>query len=184
MPTTALVLIDLQNDYFPGGAMELVNPNAAVDQAALLLQRFRQLSLPVFHVQHIAEELDATFFLPRTAGAEIHESVRPLAGEPVVVKHFPNSFRETALLEGLRATGVSSVVFAGMMTHMCVDTTVRAASDLGFQCSLAQDACATMHLQFSGQTVGAKDVQLSYLAALNDGFARVRTATELCSELR
>ena len=183
MPTTALVLIDLQNDYFFGGAMELFNPDSAATQAALLLRRFRQLSLPVFHVQHIAEMADATFFLPLTPGVEIHESVRPLVGERVVEKHFPNSFRETDLLEGLRATGATNLLFAGMMTHMCVDTTVRAASDLGFQCSLAQDACATMQLQFSGQTVSASDVQLSYLAALNYGFARVRTAEELCAEL-
>lgn len=181
--TTALVLVDLQNDYFPGGTMELVGAEAAVAQAALLLQTFRQRSAPVFHVQHIAKRAGATFFLPGTVGAEIHQAVRPNAGETVVVKHFPNSFRETTLLESLRSVGSEKLVFAGMMTHMCVDTTVRAAADLGFQCALAQDGCATRNLQFAGQQVGAEQVQLAYLAALNGAFASVRPAQELCGEL-
>jgi nicotinamidase-related amidase len=181
--STALVLIDLQNDYFPGGAMELVGADHAVANSALLLQRFRKQSLPIFHIQHIANDPEATFFLPGTHGASIHESVSPLNGEEVIVKHFPNGFRDTTLLEGLRATGISRLVFAGMMTHMCVDTTVRAASDLGFQCFLALDGCATTSLQLLDQTVGAKDVQLAFLAALNDGFATVRTTLELYEDI-
>ena len=182
MPT-ALVLVDLQNDYFPGGTMELVGADSAVAQAALLLQAFRQRALPIFHVQHIAKRPGATFFLPGTRGAEIHDAVRPTAGEPVVVKHFPNSFRETSLLEDLRSAGASKLVFAGMMTHMCIDTTVRAAADLGFQCALAQDACATRALQFAGQRIEAEHVQLAYLAGLNGTFASVRSVQELCAEL-
>lgn len=180
---TALVLIDLQNDYFPAGTMELVGADAAVAQASRLLADFRRHARPVVHIQHIARRPGATFFLPGTAGAEIHASVRPAAGERVVTKHFPSAFRETTLLEDLRALGASKLVFAGMMTHMCVDTTVRAAADLGFQCSLAQDACATRDLQFAGRTVEAANVQLAYLAALNGSFATVRTAEELGAEL-
>lgn len=181
--TTALILIDLQNDYFSGGTMELVGAEAAVAQAARLLQAFRQRGLPVFHVQHIATRPGATFFLPGTPGAEIHPAVKPNEGETVVVKHFPNSFRETALLEALRAAGATKLVFAGMMTHMCVDSTVRAAADLGFQCALAADACATRDLQFAGQCIEAAGVQLAYLAGLNGLFARVQSTDELCREV-
>ena len=180
---SALILIDLQNDYFPGGTIELAGADAAVAQAAVLLQACRQRGLPVFHVQHIATRPGATFFLPGTAGVEIHAAVRPLAGEPVVVKHFPNSFRETTLLEQLRAAGATRLVFAGMMTHMCVDTTVRAAADLGFACLLAQDGCATRTLQFDGRSVAAEQVQLSYLAGLNGAFASVKPAQALLDEL-
>lgn len=180
---TILVLIDLQNDYFPGGAMELAGADAAVDRAARLLDSCRRRGSPIVHVQHIAKRPGATFFVPGTAGAEIHPSVRPLAGERVVTKHYPSSFRETTLQEDLRALGASKLVLAGMMTHMCVDTTVRAAVDLGFQCSLAHDACATRDLQFGGRTVDAGSVQLAYLAALNGAFAAVRTAEELSSAL-
>lgn len=180
--STALVLIDLQNDYFPGGAMELVGAEAAVAQAAKLLEAFRAKGLPIFHVQHISKRAGATFFLPGTKGAEIHRAVQPQGKESVTVKHFPNSFRETRLLEALRAAGVTKVNFAGMMTHMCVDTSVRAAADLGFQCALAADACATRDLQYAGQKIAAKEVQLAYLAGLNGLFASVKPTAELCSE--
>jgi nicotinamidase-related amidase len=182
MPT-ALVLIDLQNDYFPGGAMELVGAEAAVARAAALLEAFRRQSLPVFHIQHIAQRPGATFFVPGTSGAEIHKAVAPVAGERVITKHHPNSFRETTLLEDLRAVDAQSLVFAGMMTHMCVDTTVRAAADLGLACSLAHDGCATRNLQFGGATVDAAQVQLAYLAGLNGAFAAVKSAEELCAAL-
>jgi nicotinamidase-related amidase len=181
--STALVLIDLQNDYFPGGTMELVGAQAAVSRAAVLLDAFRRRSLPVFHIQHIALRPGATFFVPGTAGAEIHSAVAPVSGERVVTKHHPNGFRETTLLDELRAIDAQSLVVAGMMTHMCVDTTVRAAADMGFACSLAHDACATRNLQFGGTTVDAANVQLAYLAGLNGAFAAVKSAEELGAAL-
>ena len=182
--TTALLLVDIQNDYFPRGAMEVVGAEAAGTQAAKLLALFREQGRPVIHVQHIAKRAGATFFLPGTPGAEIHAAVRPADGEPVFQKHFPNSFRETALLDHLHQGKISSLVVAGMMTHMCIDTTTRAAADLGFQCSLAHDACATRALAFNGVQVPAESVQAAYLAGLNGLFAKVRSVNELCTELR
>ena len=179
----ALVLIDLQNDYFPGGRMELAGADAAVARAAGLLQAFRDQGLPVVHVQHVSTRAGATFFLPGTPGAEIHEAVRPREGERVIVKHFPNAFRETGLQAALRDLGATQLVFAGMMTHMCVDTSVRAAADLGFQCLLAHDACATRDLSFGGRQVAAADVQAAYLAGLSGSFASVRAAAEIDAEL-
>jgi nicotinamidase-related amidase len=181
--TAALVLIDLQNDYFPGGAMELSGADDAVMQAQALLQTFRKRALPIFHVQHIAKRPGATFFLPGTAGANIHPAVEPLTGEAVVTKHFPSSFRETTLLKQLQGVRASKLVIAGMMTHMCVDTTVRAAADLGFECLLAEDGCATKALQFEGRQVDAPQVQLAYLAALNGAFAKVQTGQAIAAGL-
>lgn len=180
----ALALIDIQNDYFPGGAMEVVGAEAAAAQAATLLAAFRHRSYPIVHVQHIAVRPGARFFLPDTPGAEIHESVRPAAGEMIIQKNFPNSFRNTPLLELLQSRGVTELLIAGMMTHMCVDTTTRAAADLGFTCSLAHDACATKALSFNGVYVDAAGVHAAYLAALNGLFARVLSARELCAGLR
>jgi nicotinamidase-related amidase len=183
MTTTALVLIDLQNDYFPGGAMELVGAEEAVVQARALLEAFRARAWPVFHMQHISRRAGATFFIDGSKGAAIHAAVEPSAGEAVVTKHFPSSFRETSLLESLRAAGASRLVVAGMMTHMCVDTTVRAAADLGFECLLAHDGCATRALQFAGQPVEAAQVQLAYLAALDGAFAKVQSAQAIATGL-
>ena len=177
--TTALLIIDIQNDYFPGGTMTLVGPDAAAANAAKLLAVFRQKKLPVIHVQHLSVRPGATFFLPNTKGAEIHDSVKPQAGETLIQKNFPNAFRETKLLEHLRASKIEKLVIAGMMTHMCVDTSTRAAADLGFACSLAHDACATKALSFNGVEVPAAGVQISYMAGLNGLFAKVLPTAEL-----
>ena len=179
MSSTALLIIDIQNDYFPGGAMELVGANEAGANAGKLLAAFRGKSLPVIHIQHVSIRPGATFFLPGTKGMEIHESVRPIEGETIFQKNFPNAFRQTPLLEHLRGAGIANLVIAGMMTHMCVDTSTRAAADHGFACSLAQDACATRALTFEGVQVTAGNVQAAYLAALNGAFAKVAPAGTL-----
>lgn len=163
--------------------MEVVGAAAAAEQAAKLLTAFRDKALPVIHIQHIAARAGATFFLPGTVGAEIHQSVGPNQNEPVFQKHFPNSFRDTALLDYLCQEGISRLAIAGMMTHMCIDSTIRASADLGFPCSLAHDACATRALSFNGFQVSAENVQASYLAALNGLFAKVMSANELVSTL-
>lgn len=179
----ALILIDIQNDYFPGGAMELVGSPAAGTQAGKLLRAFRQKKLPLVHIQHISTRPGATFFVPNTPGVKIHASVAPEAGETVIQKNFPNGFRETPLLEHLRKQQITRLVLAGMMTQMCVDSTTRAAADLGFQCTLAHDACATRNMTFGGATVAAESVQTAFLAALNGLFAKVLSADEICAGL-
>jgi len=171
--TTALLLIDIQNDYFPGGKNELQGPIEASLQARELLRFFREAGLPVVHMQHLSIRPGAKFFVPGTAGVEIHENVRPLEGEIIIQKNYPNSFRDTTLLETLNTLKINKFVIAGMMTHMCVDATTRAASDYGFECSLVSDACATKDLLFGGQTILASLVHGAFLAALNGTYARV-----------
>lgn len=181
--TQALLIVDIQNDYFPGGAMELDGSAQAADRAGRLLRHFRQASKPVVHIQHLSTRPGATFFLPDTKGAEIHPSVAPIDGETVFRKNYPNAFRDTPLLEHLRQHRIDQLVIAGMMTHMCIDTTTRAAADLGFQCFLAHDACATRSLSFGGTTVPAAQVHAAFLAALNGAFAKVQPVEQLCTSL-
>ena len=178
-----LLLVDIQNDYFPGGAMELDGSEAAGGKAAELLSAFRSRKLPVIHVRHVSTRPGSTFFLPGTKGADIRPCVLPEDGEAVFVKHFPNSFRETPLLGRLRELNPDRLIIAGMMTHMCIDTTVRAAADLGFSCTLAGDACATKSLAFGETVVPAEQVQAAFLAALGGAFARVEAAGAVCSSL-
>ncbi|MEO8652807.1 MAG: cysteine hydrolase family protein [Ramlibacter sp.] len=175
-----MLIVDIQNDYLPGGAMELEGSLLAGAKAGQLLQAFRHKSKPVIHIQHVSTRPGATFFLPNTKGVEIHDSVAPQPGETVIQKHYPNSFRETQLLEHLKQLRVTELVIAGMMTQMCIDTTTRAAADLGFQCFLAHDACATRALSFGGVTVPAAQVQTAFLAALNGLFAKVQPVQQLC----
>jgi len=173
-----LLLIDIQNDYFEKGAMTLVNSDKACANVKHLLDRFRSEKLPVIFIQHIAANPAATFFLPDTAGAEIHPSIQPIDGEKVIVKHFPNSFRGTGLMDYLQANNITDLVICGMMTHMCVDATTRAARDLGFNITVIGDACATRNLEINGEIVNAKDVQNSFLAALNYFYSSVKTTSQ------
>ena len=170
---TGLILVDIQNDYFPGGAMELVGIRQAAIKAKELLSFFRENHWPTFHIQHISSQENASFFLPETAGAEIHKDINPLANERVIVKHFPNSFRETGLLEELNKDHIERLVICGAMSHMCIDATTRAAFDLGFNCAVIQDACATRNLEFGGQTIPADQVHGSFMAALGSVYASV-----------
>jgi nicotinamidase-related amidase len=182
--TIALLLIDIQNDYFPGGKMELAGVLEAAEETARLLRAFRAAQRNVIHIQHISTRPDAPFFLPNTKDVELHTLVKPLPGEPTFIKAFPNSFRETGLLEYLRKNKIESLTVAGMMTQRCVDTTVRAAFDLKFNILLAHDACATRDQSFGGVSVPAKHVQAAFMAALSMGFARVVTAEDACLSLR
>jgi nicotinamidase-related amidase len=174
--TRALVIVDIQNDYFPGGQNPLEGPEQAAAHARELLDAFRASGEPVVHMQHVWDAPDASFMVPGTDGVEIHESVQPAAGEAVLQKANPNSFLQTPLEEHLRGAGVERLVVCGMMTAMCVDATVRAAVDLGFETTLAHDACATMALGFDGRTIPAADVHAAFVAALAEGYAEVAPA--------
>ena len=171
--TTALLVVDVQNDYFTDGAMALVGMDAAADNCRRLLQSARSRAMPIYHLQHLASHEGATFFIPDTPGAEIHPQAAPAEDEPVIRKHFPSGFRDTDLDERLREDGVTSLVICGAMSHMCIDTTTRAAFDLGYSNTLIADACATRDLEFDGRQVAAADVHAAYMAGLGAVFARV-----------
>lgn len=179
---TALMIIDLQNDYFEGGTMSLAGSDKASENAKLILEKFRSNNSSVIHIQHIAARPEATFFRPNTKGAEIHVNVKPTENEKVIVKHYPNSFRDTELLDYLKSKNITDLVICGMMTHMCVDSTVRAAKDFGFNIILIGDACATKNQEINGQPVKAEEVQKSFLAALNYFYATVTTTKQYLNE--
>jgi nicotinamidase-related amidase len=175
---TGLLLVDLQNDYFPGGKMELAAPEQAGLNAGKLLEAFRGKNKAVFHVRHLSVQPGATFFIPDTAGSRIHACVQPLPDEVVVEKNFPNSFRETELEAVIRAKSVTDLVICGAMSHMCIDATTRAAADLGFTCTVIHDACTTRDLEFAGRSIPAHAVHGAFMAALGAVYAQIVSADE------
>jgi nicotinamidase-related amidase len=179
----ALLLIDIQNDYFPKGAMELEGSTEAGRRAGAMLKRFRDDNLLVVHIQHISIRPGATFFLPDTEGVLFHETVRLMPGETVIQKYYPNSFRGTMLLDHLKKEQVGHLTIGGMMTHMCVDATVRAAFDHGFACTVLHDACATRALTFGEQTIPAAHVHGAFLAALDAVYARISGVGEVMEKM-
>ena len=177
----ALVIIDIQNDYFENGANPLTGSLQASLKAKKILGLFREKALPIIHIQHLSTRPDSTFFVPNTTGVEIHNNVSPIAGEKVIIKNYPNSFRETELLDYLTSNEITDLTVCGMMTHMCVDSTVRAAKDFGYTTTIISDACATKDLDIQGKTVVASEVQKAFLAALSYFYASVKTAEEYLS---
>lgn len=174
---TALVLVDIQNDYFEGGLWPLHNMDTAAANAARLLAKARAAGRIVIHVRHEGGET-APFFRPNTVGAQIHDAVAPLPEEVVVLKHRPNSFHKTDLLEHLQAAKITEVQIAGAMAQMCIDATARAAKDFGFEVSVVADACAAKAVDWNGVSVPAPAVMASFMAALSGTYARVITTDE------
>lgn len=168
----ALLVIDVQNDYFPGGACELYHANEAAAKIKALIEESHALGRPVIYMQHINPP-EAGFFLEGTFGCEISECVKPHVNDQVIVKYYPNSFLETELNPFLKKNGIKKLTVCGMMTHMCVDTTVRAAMDYGYEVDLVGEACATKELEIAGEVIPAQIVQKVILASLEGVFARV-----------
>lgn len=178
----ALLLIDVQNDYFRGGLMALEGMEAAAQNAVRLLAEFRARDWPRFHVQHVSTRPGATFFLAGSPGVEIHPSVCPVDDEPVVIKHFPNTFRETMLFDELWETNVTELVICGAMSNLCIDAATRHAVDFGFKCTVIHDACAARALTFGQRNVAAADVHAAFMAALG-AYARVCSAQDWARDL-
>ena len=173
MRKTALIIVDLQNDYFDGGKFPLVGTAAAAGNAARLLDAARARGDLVVHIRHESAEADAPFFAPGTEGAAINAAVAPAPGETVVVKKAINAFQGTDLKDVLDANGVSDVAIAGAMSHMCIDAVTRAAVDYGYPATVVHDAVATRDLGFGGRIVAAADVHAAFMSALAFGYANL-----------
>ncbi|AVD86043.1 MULTISPECIES: cysteine hydrolase family protein [unclassified Pseudomonas] len=182
MSKHALIIIDIQNDYFPGGKWPLDGVEAAADNAARLLAAARARRDLVVHVRHEFESADAPFFTPGSTGAHFHKKVAPLDGEPEVLKHKVNAFLDTSLKRTLDQHGVKSLTIVGSMSHMCIDAATRAAADYGYAVTVAHDACATLPLEFDGKQVPAVDVHASAMAALAFAYAKVLKTDDLLGQ--
>jgi nicotinamidase-related amidase len=175
---SAIIIIDIQKDYFKGGRNELYRPEQAASNARRALDYYRNNNLPVYHVQHINTREGSAFFLPDTVGTEFHISVNPLPGEMVFIKHVPNSFFDTGLADELEKNHIDHITICGMMSHMCIDTTVRAARDLGLTVTVLHDACTTKDLNWDNSLIPAVTVHNTIMASLQGIFAQVLSVDE------
>ncbi len=175
----AIVFIDFQNEYVDG-AMPLGEPGAkATKNARLILDQARKDNRPIFHIAHHGEKNDGVFD-PSTKNVDIVESLQPIDGEKVITKKHPNAFYNTSLQADLESTAAKQVLFVGFMSHMCVSSSVRAAFDLGFECVVARDACATRALPDpQGNTISADTMHNTAMAAIHDRFTALITTDKL-----
>lgn len=175
---TALLLLEFQNDYFPNGRTPLEKSLEASAKAQSVLFSYREKKLPIIHVQHISTQPDAAYLLPCTKGAEFDSKLQPIKGEMIIKKHYPNSFKDTPLLNYLIKNQINHLVICGMMTHLTVDATVRAAYDLGFSCTVLYDACAARQLEFNQMTITAQNVNYAFLAAFYPYYAALLSSDD------
>lgn len=152
---TALIIIDIQEFYYPGGSSELFEPEAAGKNAQQVLEQFRRNGDLVIHVRHNAAK-----------GGDIHKDVAPVEGEKVISKNKVNSFLDTDLLAYLKENNITDLVLVGMQTNMCLEAATRAGADYGFKCTVIEDACTTKDQKFGEHVVKAKDVHYVALATL------------------
>ena len=170
---TALLLLEIQNDYFANGRTPLEKSLEASVKAREILNHFRDKKKPVIHVQHISTQPNAAYLLPCTKGADFYQTVQPVKGETIIKKHYPNSFKDTQLLNHLIKNQINHLLICGNVTHLTVDSTVRAAHDLGFTCTVLEDACAAQQLTYNQNTISAQDAQNAFMAALQSSYAAV-----------
>ncbi|MEM9489524.1 MAG: cysteine hydrolase family protein [Myxococcota bacterium] len=180
MSKRALIVIDLQNDYYPGGKWTLPDIESATDNAVRLLAAARKSGDKVVHIQHRAPA-GAPFFVDGSEGMAINERVQPQGDEPVVVKEYANSFRETNLKAILDDAGITDLVICGAMSNNCVDAATRAAADFGYVCTVVHDACAASPLEFGGRKISAAEVHGSFMAALGFAYGKLLSTDEYLS---
>ena len=181
MTKRGLIVVDLQNEYLPTGKLPLSGIEAAAANAARAIADAREKGIPVFHIRHEFANGEAPVFVPGTDGVEIQPSVAPVGDEPVIVKNYINSFRDTDLKQQLDAHDIEEVVVVGAMSHMCVDAIVRAAVDMGYASTVLHDACATLDLEFGDVTVPAAHVHATMMAAFAFGYGTVKSTQEYLS---
>ena len=178
MSDPTVIVIDLQNEYWPTGNVPLEGVDAAAANAARLLEKTRAAGGLIVHVQHLSADPSMPIFQPGSNGAEINAAVRPADGEPVVQKYYPNAFRDTGLKKMLDDKGVKDVVIVGAMSHMCIAATARAAADFGYNVTILHDACATREIDFGGVTVPAAHVHAANMSALAYAYGAVIPTSE------
>ena len=180
---TALIVLDLQRDYFPGGKFELPGIERTVERASSLIALFRAQGMPVIHVRHIEKDEAVGFLLDGTPGIEIDPRVKPQGEDMLITKRYPNAFRDTTLARIIHVLGAKELFFCGAMSNLCIDATVRAAFDMSYRCTVVEDACAACDLEFGGQIIPAAQVHGAFMAALASAYGEVVSLATLTDRL-
>jgi len=174
MKNTGLLIIDIQNIYFEDGNFKLYHPEETSIKAKKVLKFFRDNNLPVIHVKHMFEVANISES-EKIRLCEIHKNVIPIENETVVEKKYPSSFLNTDLQVHLKKLEISKLVVVGMMSHMCIDTTVRESQNYGYSVIVLEDACTTKNLSTLNGEISANIVHDVFMASLKDTFAQIMT---------
>jgi nicotinamidase-related amidase len=174
--TSALVVIDVQNEYVTGG-LPIVHPpvEGSLERIGAAIDAANAAGLHVVLVRHTETDPTAGIFVSGSPAWQLHESVASRPHVAVVDKTLPGSFTGTELESLLSDRGVDHVVIVGYMTHMCVDTTTRQAMHLGLDVTVLDDATGTVDVS---DDLPAALVHRVELGVLGDGFATVSSTSD------
>jgi nicotinamidase-related amidase len=178
---SALILIDIQDGFDHQKWGERNNPSAE-ENARRLLEYFRELKRPVFHIRHDSTETNSPL-RPEFNGNKFKDVVMPKEGEEVISKTVNSAFIGTTLEQQLKERRVTQIVIAGLTTPHCVSTSARMAANLGFEVVVVSDATAAFEwLAHDGAKIAAESMHFHALAALNAEFASIRSTSEILNE--
>jgi len=171
-----LVIIDAQKEYL-SGPLALTGMAEAVANIQQLLAAARAAGRPIVHVHHLGTV--GGLFDPQGERGEFIPGLEPLSDETLIGKLLPSAFHGTPLEKRLQDLGSLDLIVCGFMSHSSVSTTVRAAKNLGFRCTLVEDACATRDLPYKGGVLTAEQVQQTEMAIMADNFATLAQTRDL-----
>lgn len=178
----ALIIVDMQRCMADPAAGARNNPDAEANIASLL-SAWRRAQLPIVHVRHLSRTVGSLFW-PGQVGAEFQSQFEPLPHEHVVEKNVPDAFLNTGLERWLRVRGVGRVVVTGVSTNISVESTVRTASNLGFQVIVVSDATFAFDKpDYAGVLRTAAEVHAMSVANLSGEFASVAQTAEVLGAL-
>ena len=176
MTDRALIVIDVQNEYFTGGTWALPDAERTLPNILRLIARARETGVPVVFIQHVTPE-GASVFARGSVGGELRPELGVRQEDTLFQKQHPSAFQGTGLYDFLRARGVTSVDVCGYMTQMCCDTTTREAYSRGYAVRLLSDAMAARDLTVDDQVIPHDVVHQVHLASLAR-FATILTSNE------
>eukprot|EP00823_Brevimastigomonas_motovehiculus_P002091 TRINITY_DN133_c0_g1_i1.p1 TRINITY_DN133_c0_g1~~TRINITY_DN133_c0_g1_i1.p1 ORF type:complete len:219 (+),score=57.44 TRINITY_DN133_c0_g1_i1:51-707(+) len=178
---SVLLIIDAQEEYVSGRVV-LPDVKPALSQCANLVERARRLKVPVVHIVH--EGGKGAPFDPESKFFQEAKQIAATSTEPVIRKQFVSGFVNTTLLDKLKELKAKNLIVCGFMSHMCVSTTVRHATDLGFSCTVVAGACCTRPLvnvcsdSKKPEVVSAKQLHEVAMTELSDRFARIASTAD------
>lgn len=176
--TTALLVIDFQNEYF-GGRMPIPNGERALVNASRLIERADAEGSKVYHIQHVTPA-GSPVFAEDSETSAFHRGSQPAAHHAILRKSSVSVFPTTDIDQRLKQSGVDTLIITGLMTHACVAGAARDAVPLGYNVIVAEDACATRDIDIgNGQTIGHDTLHRAALASIDDTFGDILTTEQI-----
>ncbi len=168
----ALVVIDVQNEYFTG-KLPVSHPADSLPNILRAMDAAAAEHVPVVVVQHSAPQPDSAVFREGSREWELLPEVSERPHNVVIQKNLPGSFTGTELESWLRQRGLDTLVIAGYMTQMCCDTTARQAVHLGFNVEFLSDATGTLDFKNDAGSVTAEELHRAALVTQQMRFSQV-----------